>query len=51
MNIICQFTEHAVCGMFLVKALTPSGQLVLVNHKGTKEEAIEKALLAEPEPA
>lgn len=51
MNTICQCTETATCGMFLVKAQTPSGQLVLINHKGTKEEAIEKARRAEPEPA
>lgn len=50
MNTICQHLDN-VCGVHLVKAQTPCGKFILVCHKGTREEAIQKARLAEPEPA
>lgn len=50
MNTICQHLDN-VCGVHLVKARTPGGKYILVNHKGTREEAIQKARRAEPEPA
>lgn len=50
MNII-NTEPRNVNGVWLVGVQTPSGKKILINHKGTWEEAIEKALLAEPEPA
>lgn len=50
MNTICQHLDN-VCGVHLVKARTPGGRYILVNHKGTLEEAIQKARLADLEPA
>lgn len=47
MNTIFQHLDN-VCGMNLVKARTPGGEFILVCHKGTREEAIQKAILAEP---
>lgn len=49
MNTICQYLDN-VCGVHLVKARTPGGQYILVNHKGTLDEAIQKARLADPKP-
>lgn len=49
MNIILE--DRPVLGLWLVKVQTPSGRRICVNHKGSLEEAREKALLAEPEPA
>lgn len=48
-TIICRPVN--ILGMWLVKAQTPSGQFILVNHNGTELEAIEKARWAEAEPA
>ena len=42
MNTICQHLDN-VCGVHLVKARTPGGRYILVCHKGTLEEAIQKA--------
>lgn len=50
MNTICQHLDN-VCGVHLVKARTPGGRYILVCHKGTREEAIQKARRAEPDPA
>lgn len=50
MNTICQHLDN-VCGVHLVKARTPGGRYILVCHKGTREEAIKKAILAELKPA
>ena len=49
MNTILE--ERIVSGLWLVKVQAPSGQLICVNHKGTQEEAREKAMSAEPDPA
>lgn len=46
MNTICQHLDN-VCGVHLVKAQTPGGRYILGNHKGTRQEAIQKALRAE----
>lgn len=45
MNTIYQHLDN-VCGVHLVKARTPGGEFILVCHKGTREEAIQKALWA-----
>ncbi|MEY8385959.1 hypothetical protein AALC17_01540 [Oscillospiraceae bacterium 38-13] len=50
MNIITA-EPREVCGIWLVEVQSQGGQKLLINHNGTKEEAVEKALLAEPEPA
>lgn len=49
MNIILE--DRPVLGLWLVKVQFPSSQRICVNHKGTLEEAREKAMLAQPEPA
>lgn len=49
MNIILE--DRPVLGLWLVKVQFPSGQRICINHKGTMEDAREKALLAEPEQA
>lgn len=49
MNIICD-TKHVI-GVWLVDTRAPNGTRMLINHKGTVEEAIEKARWAEPDPA
>lgn len=37
--------------MWVVTARSPGGRPLLICHKGTVEEAIEKARWAEPDPA
>lgn len=49
MNIILE--DRPVLGLWLVKVQTPSGRRICVNHKGTSEEAMEKAMMADPDPA
>lgn len=50
MNVIT-YGPKEVFGVWLTVVKTACGQLILVNHKGTRKEAIQKALRAEPEPA
>lgn len=49
MNIILE--ERPVSGLWLLKVQIPSGRRICVNHKGSLEEAREKAMLTQPEPA
>lgn len=42
-------SARKVCGVWLLKTYTPDGSALLINHKGTKAAAIEKALYAKPE--
>jgi len=47
MNTI--YNMKHVFGVWLVEVHAPDGTPMLINHKGTEEEAWEKAMRAEPE--
>lgn len=50
MNIITS-GPRLIVGMWVAIAKAPGGRPMLICHKGTEEEAWEKAMRAEPEPA
>jgi len=45
-NTICDIRK--VLGSWLVVARTPGGDSIMITHKGTCEEALQKARWAEP---
>lgn len=49
MNTI--YNMKQVFGVWLVEVHASVGTPMLINHKGTEEEAWENAMRAEPEPA